>query len=222
MISEFLSRCPLVAILRGITPDECLPVARALIDAGFSIIEVPLTSPDALTSIRLISQEFGQQALIGAGTVINCEQVRDVQKAGGQLIFSPNCDVAVVRLSKSLGLVSMPGCVTPSEAFDAIHAGADAIKFFPAEMIPPSAIKAMKVVLPSSIPCIAVGGINTSNMTDYLASGAAGFGIGSSLYKTGKSVAAVADSANEILTAFQQAKAELKVMGSMETRGAES
>jgi len=180
-----LSDTPLVAILRGISPEEVVATTRQLIECGYNIIEVPLTSPDALKSIALIADAFGERALIGAGTVTKVEQVSQVFKAGGKLVFSPNCDIDVIRKTKELNMVSMPGCCTPSEAFSAMHAGADALKFFPADLVTPSAIKAMRAVLPT-IPMLAVGG--------------------SSLYKAGKSPEAIVADAKKILNAFHHAK----------------
>jgi len=205
MLDKYLSDTPLVAILRGVSPEEVVAITGQLIECGYTIIEVPLTSPDALKSIALIAEEFGGQALIGAGTVTQVNQVTQVFEAGGELVFSPNCDLDVIRKTKELNMVSMPGCCTPSEAFSAMHAGADALKFFPADLVTPSAIKAMRAVLPT-IPMLAVGGINNDNMQDYLTAGATGFGIGSSLYKVGKSAEAIVADAKKILNAFHNAK----------------
>lgn len=212
MLEKYLSDTPLVAILRGISPAEVVSTSSLLIECGYTIIEVPLTSPEALKSIALIAEAFGERALIGAGTVTQVEQVTQVYEAGGKLIFSPNCDVDVIRKTKELNMISMPGCCTPSEAFNAMHAGADALKFFPADLVTPSAIKAMRAVLPT-IPMLAVGGINNGNMQDYLAAGATGFGIGSSLYKVGKSPEAIASDAKDILNAFYRAKENSSTLG---------
>jgi len=205
MLDKYLSDTPLVAILRGISPEEVVATTGQLIACGYNIIEVPLTSPEALKSIALIADAFGERALIGAGTVTKVEQVIQVFEAGGKLVFSPNCDLDVIRKTKELNMVSMPGCCTPSEAFSAMHAGADALKFFPADLVTPSAIKAMRAVLPT-IPMLAVGGINNDNMQDYLTAGATGFGIGSSLYKTGKPLETIVADAKKILNAFHHAK----------------
>lgn len=205
MLADCMSRCPLVAILRGIAPADALATSRVLIEAGYRIIEVPLTSPDALISIARISREFGELALIGAGTVTEVEQVDAVHRAGGRLIFSPNCDTAVIRRTKALGMVSMPGCVTPSEIFEAVTAGADVIKCFPAEMIPPAAFRALRTVAPPGVPMIAVGGVGPDNMADYLNNGAAGFGIGSSLYRPGRDLAAIGQRATAIVSAYHDA-----------------
>ncbi len=205
MLTPYLSDCPLVAILRGVTPDEAVPVAATLLDAGFCIIEVPLNSPQPFESIEKISAEFGDSALIGAGTVTTPEEVEQVHKAGGKLIFSPNCNLDVIKKTKQLDMVSMPGCCTPSEAFVALQGGADAIKFFPADIVTPSAVKAIRAVLPP-IPLLAVGGINNSNMLDYLQAGINGFGIGSSLYKANKPLADIQLSAEQIIDAFKIAR----------------
>ena len=210
MLVESMSQCPLVAILRGIAPTEAVAVSGVLIEAGFRIIEVPLTSPDALVSIGRIGQEYGDRALIGAGTVTELTQVEAVHRAGGRLIFSPNCNLEVIRRTKALGMVSMPGCMTPSEMFDAIGAGADVIKCFPAEMISPAAFKAMRTVVPASVPMIAVGGVGPDNMADYLRQGAAGFGIGSSLYKPGREPAEIGRRAGDIVSAYRAAVREME------------
>ncbi len=207
-LEHYLDQTPLIAILRGVTPDEAVDVAKSLIDEGFTIIEVPLNSPQPLESIARIAEAFGDRALIGAGTVTTCEQVKAVQEGGGKLIFSPNCNVDVIRLSKQQELVSIPGCCTPSEAFAAIEAGADALKFFPADIVTPSAVKAMCAVLPP-MPLLAVGGINNDNMKDYLSAGVTAFGIGSSLYKKGKTLSQIQDSAKGIISALNTAKASL-------------
>ncbi len=208
MLDKYFAECPLVAILRGVAPEEVVAVADILFDAGFRIIEVPLNSPQPLESITRLSQSYGQNALIGAGTVTTVDEVNAVSDAGGQLIFSPNCNPEVIRATKKLNMVSMPGCCTPSEAFAAIEAGADALKFFPANIVTPSALQAMKAVLPT-IPSLAVGGITNDNMAVYLQAGVNGFGIGSSLYKADKSLSEVRESAIEILAAFRHASEQV-------------
>lgn len=174
---------PLIAILRGIAPDEALPVAHALYDAGFRILEVPLNSPEALRSIGAIVTAFEGRMLIGAGTVLTETEVAAVANAGAKLIVSPNFDAAVVRASKARDLVSAPGVATPSEAFSALKAGADALKLFPAEMIPPMVVKAMRAVLPAGTKVLPVGGITPDTMGAYFQAGADGFGLGSALFK---------------------------------------
>ena len=193
---------PLVAILRGLQPAEALAVGQAILNAGFHILEVPLNSPDPLRSIQILAEAF-PHALVGAGTVTSAQQVRDIKAAGGQLIISPHLDDNVVCEAVNLGLISLPGVATPSEAFHAISLGAHGLKLFPAEMISPAVVKSMRAVLPAHIRLIPVGGIGTHNMADYRKSGASGFGIGSALYAPGKSVQAVGESAAAFVKAWQ-------------------
>jgi 2-dehydro-3-deoxyphosphogalactonate aldolase len=182
-LKKYLEEFPFIGIMRGIRPEEAVACASVLIDKGFRIIETPLNSPDPFRSIHLMAESYGETALIGAGTVTEVEQVSQVQKAGGKLIFSPNCDPKVIKATKECGLISIPGVATPTEAFAAIKAGADALKLFPTEIITPAAVKAIRATLPSETLLIPVGGINPSNWLPYLHAGAAGFGLGSSLYK---------------------------------------
>jgi 2-dehydro-3-deoxyphosphogalactonate aldolase len=181
-----LSACPLIAILRGLTPQEAPQVGRVLWDAGFRILEVPLNSPESYSSIAAL-QDALPDALIGAGTVLDAGQVVQVKAAGGQLVIAPNFNADVVSAAKATGMLAIPGVATPTEAFAALAAGADAIKLFPAEMISPAAVKAMRAVLPKDALLLPVGGIGAANMTTYWQAGANGFGIGSSLYAPGKS-----------------------------------
>lgn len=197
-----MDRLPLVAILRGLSPKEALDVGRATVNAGFHILEVPLNSPDPLRSIQILAAAF-PNVLVGAGTVTTAQQVRDIKAAGGQLIISPHLDDNVVCETVNLGLISLPGVATPSEAFKAIALGAHGLKLFPAEMISPAVVKAMRAVLPGHIRLIPVGGIGTHNMADYRKSGASGFGIGSALYAPGKSAQAVGESAAAFVKAWQ-------------------
>ena len=197
---DALAACPLVAILRGLKPEEALDIGAALVGAGFTIIEVPLNSPQPLESIRILADAFGDRALIGAGTVLTPEDVAAVRAAGGQLIVMPHADLAVVRAAKAAGLVCTPGVATPTEAFAARAAGADALKLFPAEGIPPHLVKAWRAVL-TDIPLLPVGGIDTTNMAAYRAAGAEGFGIGSALFKPGKAVEAIAADAHALVAA---------------------
>jgi 2-dehydro-3-deoxyphosphogalactonate aldolase len=179
-----LARFPLVAILRGLTPEEAVPAGRALVEGGFRVIEVPLNSPRPLDSIAALAAEL-PDALVGAGTVLTPAQVREVHAAGGRLVVAPNYSEDVVRESVRLGLACAPGVGTATEAFAALAAGADALKLFPAEMIPPAALKALRAVLPRDALLLPVGGITLANMGSYLAAGANGFGLGSSLYSPG-------------------------------------
>ena len=195
---------PLVAILRGLKPEEAFEVGQAILNAGFHILEVPLNSPDPLRSIQILAEAF-PSALVGAGTVTTAQQVRDIKTAGGQLIVSPHLDDNVVYEAVNLGLISMPGVATPTEAFRAIALGAHGLKLFPAEMISPAVVKSMRAVLPAQIRLIPVGGIGTHNMANYRQCGASGFGIGSALFSPGKSAQAVGESATAFVQAWQAA-----------------
>ena len=202
-IRFYLDQCPLVAIIRGVTPDEAEAVAAAIFDAGIRIIEVPLNSPDPLASIRRLADSLGDRALIGAGTVLDASQVADVQSAGGRLIVSPNTNTAVIRATVGAGLISSPGYFTPSEAFAALDAGAQALKFFPAEAASPAVIKAQKAVLPKDVPLIVVGGIQPDNMRPWLDAGATGFGLGSGLYAPGRSATETAERARAYVAGWR-------------------
>jgi 2-dehydro-3-deoxyphosphogalactonate aldolase len=192
----------LIAILRGLTPDQCLSVTEVLINAGYRSIEVPLNSPNALESIALMSRHFQGQAVFGAGTVTSTAQVADVAAAGGQLIVSPNTNIEVIQASKKAGLISVPGCATPSEAFAALAAGADLLKLFPADAIPVAAVKAWRTVLPKNSRLLAVGGINQQNMAAYLQAGCCGFGLGSNLYQPSFSLDEIQHRAELLMAAF--------------------
>ena len=207
LLSQFhahMDSLPLVAILRGLKPEEALGVGQTIVNAGFHILEVPLNSPDPLRSIQILAAAF-PHALVGAGTVTTAQQVRDIKAAGGQLIISPHLDDNVVCEAVNLGLISLPGVATPSEAFRAIALGAHGLKLFPAEMISPAVVKSMRAVLPKHIRLIPVGGIGTHNMADYRNSGASGFGIGSALFAPGKSAQAVGESAAAFVQAWKAA-----------------
>jgi 2-dehydro-3-deoxyphosphogalactonate aldolase len=199
--------CPLVAILRGITPAEAEDVGAALVVAGFRIIEVPLNSPEAFASIATLARRFGGEALVGAGTVMSAADVGGVRAAGGRLIVMPHGDAAVIRAAKAAGLHCVPGVATPTEAFAALSAGADALKIFPAEGVPPAVVKAWRAVLPADARLLPVGGIGLDTMAAYVAAGAAGFGIGSTLYKPGKSAADVGRDARALVAAMSAAQA---------------
>jgi len=204
-LDSALAECPLVAILRGITPAECEAVGSALVETGFSIIEVPLNSPDPFNSIRFLASRFGHRALIGAGTVLSAAAVDQVAEAGGRLIVMPHGDPSVIAAAKERGLACIPGVATPTEAFAALAAGADALKLFPAEAISPSVVKALRAVLPASVRLLPVGGIGAQNMAAYLEAGAIGFGIGSTLYKPGKSAEQVREDAQALVEAWRSA-----------------
>lgn len=197
-----LRHLPLVAILRGLPAQDALAMGSALCNCGWRLIEVPLNSPDPLTSIATLASNF-PQALVGAGTVLTPEDVRQVHGAGGQLIVSPNFNPAVVREAVRLGLLCLPGVMTPSEAFAALEAGASGLKLFPAEMISPAVLRALRAVLPKSARLLPVGGITPDNMGSYLAAGANGFGIGSALYQPGMEVSRVQANAQRFMAACQ-------------------
>ncbi|WP_269934975.1 2-dehydro-3-deoxy-6-phosphogalactonate aldolase [Serratia liquefaciens] len=196
---------PLVAILRGITPAEAEPVAETLLDCGFRYLEVPLNSPSPYDSIRSIRHTVGDRGFVGAGTVLNVQQVEEVAKAGGQLIISPNADAAVIGHSRYLNLIGLPGVATPSEAFAALAAGASGLKFFPAENITPAVIKALRAVLPQRLVCLPVGGIQPDpmQMRAYIQAGSNGFGLGGGLYQPGISLAALRQRALAYQAAWQ-------------------
>ena len=200
--------CPLVAILRGLTPDEAEAHAEALLEAGFTLIEVPLNSPRALDSIAALARRFGDRAVIGAGTVLTPAEVRAVRDAGGRLVVAPNFDPAVAAAVADSGLAYGPGVFTPSEGFAALAAGADMLKLFPAEMIPPAGVKALKVVMPGTARLVPVGGITPRGMAPYLAAGAAGFGLGSALYRPGQPVARTGANAAAFIAALRGGAAE--------------
>jgi 2-dehydro-3-deoxyphosphogalactonate aldolase len=182
-LDRYLNECPLIAIIRGVTPNEAEAIGDAIFGAGIRIIEVPLNSPQPLDSIARLVAKFGDRALVGAGTVLQPEQVPDVQAAGARLIVSPNTNVEVITETAAAGLVSCPGFFTPSDAFDAIEAGATALKLFPAEAATPAVLKAQRAVLPKDLPVIVVGGIRPDNMQPWIAAGANGFGLGGGLYQ---------------------------------------
>lgn len=206
MLDTYLKDLPLIAILRGVTLDEIVPVGRALYDAGFRVIEIPLNSPQPFDSIRRLTAELGDDCLIGAGTVLTEAQVAEVDAAGGRLIVSPNANLAVIRASKAAGLVSAPGVATPSEGFAALDAGADSLKLFPAEQLGPAVVKAWRAVFPKELALLPVGGITPDNMGPYVAAGANGFGLGSALYKPGLSAAQVSANAQAFAAGWQAVK----------------
>ena len=200
-LNAALAACPLVAILRGLRPHEALPVAQALADGGFTLIEVPLNSPQPLRSIEAIAEAF-PAAVAGAGTVLEPRQVQDVHAAGARLVVSPNFNPDVVREAVRLDMICLPGVATATEAFAALAAGATGLKLFPAEMIPPAAVKALRAVLPAQALLLPVGGIGAGNIASYRAAGADGLGIGSALYKGGLSASEVKRNAVELTAAW--------------------
>lgn len=200
---RFAAALPLVAILRGITPEEAEPISLCLYKAGFRLIEVPLNSPDPFTSIATIRRALPADALVGAGTLLSVDQVAQLKACGGELAVMPHADTVVIRAAKAAGLLCVPGVATPTEAFSALSAGADALKIFPAELITPQILKAIRVVLPKNTRLFPVGGINPDTMKAYLDAGAAGFGLGSALYTPGMSCERVTSRAHSFVTAWQ-------------------
>lgn len=196
--------CPLIAILRGVRPDQVEAIGEALVEAGFRLIEVPLSSPDPLESIALLARRFDGRAVIGAGTVLDPAQVADVARARGRLIVSPNTDAAVIAATIEFGLASLPGYFTASEAFAAIAAGAHALKLFPAEGASPDALKAQAAVLPRDVSLLAVGGIVPEKMAEWVAAGVSGFGLGSALYRPGMDAVEVGLRAASFVAAWQE------------------
>ena len=198
----------IIAILRGITPNETVEVCKALISAGITMIEVPLNSPDALTSIAMASNTLGDEAAIGAGTVLTKKHVWAVSDAGGTFIVSPDTNKQVIEETVRLQMLSYPGVFTPTDAFRAIKAGATGLKFFPAEVLGPKGIRAMKAVLPAEVPLYAVGGANPDNFGEYFAAGCTGFGLGTYIYKPGMDAAQVAERAAAAVAAYDAGKAQ--------------
>jgi 2-dehydro-3-deoxyphosphogalactonate aldolase len=204
MLRKALAELPLVAILRGLAPENALAVGQVLIDAGFRIIEVPLNSPRPFASIGTLAREFGSRALVGAGTVLRADDVARVREAGGQLIVMPHGDTAVIRAAKSARLICVPGVATPTEGFAALAVGADGLKLFPAEAMPPAVVKAWRAVFPAETLLMPVGGITPERMADYLGAGASGFGLGSALFAPGMTPTTVRERAAAFVAALAQ------------------
>lgn len=204
-LDDALDELPLIAILRGITPEEVVPVGKVLVDAGFRVLVVPLTSPDPFHSLRLLVEAFDDTVMIGAGMVLHERQVGDVARVGGRLIFSPNFNEDVVRISHKFGMVPLPGIATPSELYSAIALGVSTVKLYPAEMVPPSVVKCLRSIVPPSIKLLPQGGIEPDDMAEYFAAGANGFGIESALFAPGRPPGEVADRA----AAFRAALSDL-------------
>lgn len=198
----------IIAILRGVQPHEVLEIGQALVDAGISKIEVPLNSPEPFRSIETLANAFGDENLIGAGTVLTAEQVQGVRTAGGRLIVSPDCNPAVIDASKAANMASYPGVMSPTECFTALRHGADGLKFFPSFLVGSKGLSAISAVLPAGTKCYAVGGVGPNNFREWFEAGAAGFGIGTGIYKPGFTVADVQKSAAEIVAAYDQAYAK--------------
>ncbi|WP_372617756.1 2-dehydro-3-deoxy-6-phosphogalactonate aldolase [Falsiroseomonas sp.] len=198
-VKDFLQRCPLVAILRGVKPEEVEAIGDALMAEGIAIIEVPLNSPEPVESIRRLAARFGDRALVGAGTVLDPADCARIAAAGGRLVVTPHADPEVVRAAKQAGMFAVPGFFTPAEAFALLKAGADALKLFPAEAASPAVLKALLAVLPKGTAILPVGGVEARNLAPWRAAGAAGFGIGSAIYKPGDSAATVAAKARALV-----------------------
>ena len=199
-----LAPTPLVAILRGVTPDEADSIAAVIVEAGFGAIEVPLNSPDPLVSVELIARLFGDKVLVGAGTVLEAREVDEVAAAGAKLVVAPNADPAVIERAMKLGLVIVPGVATMTEAFAALKAGASGLKLFPGEALGPDIVKAWRAVLPRETQLYPVGGVTPERIAPYRRAGASGFGIGSALYKPGASVKEVARASETFVTAWNE------------------
>ena len=200
---------PIIAILRGVKPGEVETIASALISAGITRIEVPLNSPDPLISIGFLADSFGEQAEVGAGTVLSVEHVNEVARVGGQMIVSPDCNTDVIGVTKAAGLNSYPGVATPSECFAALRHGADGLKLFPSFQMGTDGLKAVRAVLPPRVQTFAVGGVGPENFAEWLEAGVTGFGIGSGIYKPGYSASEVSDRAAEIVTTFDSISASM-------------
>lgn len=203
MLKNALQHCGLIAILRGIRPDEVAAIGLALYKAGFRVIEVPLNSPQPYASIRLLRATLAADCVVGAGTVLSTAQVAEVKNAGGEIIVMPHSDVRVIGAAKQAGMACAPGVATLTEAFAALAAGADVLKMFPAEQLSPVVVKAWRAVIPSDVALIPVGGITPANMVPFVAAGASGFGLGSALYKPGLSAMLVGQNADEFVAAWR-------------------
>ncbi len=206
LFTAALTQLPLVAILRGIRPEEAEAVGQVLQAAGFHLVEVPLNSPDPFASIARLRRVLGPHVLVGAGTVTRLEEIRRLQVIGAELAVMPHADTALIRAAKAAGLVCVPGAATPTEAFAAAAAGADALKLFPAELVTPSVLKAMRAVLPVSLPLLPVGGITPNSLLTWLQVGASGFGLGAALYRPGDCAQAVAAQAQAFVHAWRDCR----------------
>ena len=203
LFRQSLQRLPLIAILRGVTADEVVELGTMLLECGLRVIEVPLNSPKPLLSIQRLRESLPADCIVGAGTVLSATQVREVASAGGQIIVMPHSDPGVIRAAKDAGLICAPGVVTPTEAFAALAAGADALKLFPAELVSPAVLAAMRSVLPPSTLMLPVGGITPESMQAYLKAGASGFGLGSALYRAGQTLDQTTANARRFAQAWQ-------------------
>jgi len=204
LLKAYLDQCPLIAIIRGVRPEEAEAIGDAIYEGGIRIVEVPLNSPDPLQSIELLAKKFGDEMLVGAGTVLSADDVRRVKDVGGRIIVSPDTNIEVVSAAAQACLVSSPGYFTPSEAFAAIRAGAHTLKLFPAEAASPAVLKAQLAVIPKDVPVMAVGGVKPDNMQPWLDAGAAGFGLGGGLYKPGQSPAETLEKARAYVAGLKR------------------
>lgn len=204
VFDRYFSEMPLIGIIRGVTPDEAVPIGEALIEAGIRIVEVPLNSPDPLRSIERLAERFGQEALVGAGTVLREAQVEQVRNSGGQLIVAPNMNPDVIRATVDAEMTSCPGIFTASEAFTALDSGAHILKLFPAEAASPKVVKALRAVLPPDVPLAVVGGVTPESIPAWRDAGADGFGLGSGLYKAGRSPEETAKRARDYVAAARR------------------
>ncbi|GAB2504802.1 2-dehydro-3-deoxy-6-phosphogalactonate aldolase [Microbulbifer agarilyticus] len=208
---QALEACPLIAIIRGVTPDEVDMVANTLLDAGVRAIEIPLNSPiDPLKSIERLASimdSYGEPTICGAGTVLTVDQVQSVQNAGGKIIVSPNCDPEIIQATIDRDLISVPGCLTPTEAFSALKAGANVLKMFPVADFPAQYLTSLGAVVPKEVLTLAVGGITDTNMEEYWKAGARGFGLGSNIYAAGDNASQIADKARIMVDAAKRAQA---------------
>ena len=205
-LDQALEACGIIAILRGVSPDEVVAVSQALYDAGIRIVEVPLNSPEPFVSIERLAKAFADKMVVGAGTVLSAQDVNLLKEHGGQISVSPDCNPDVIARAIAVGLDPLPGVFTPTEAFAGIRAGAKHLKLFPAEVASPQTIKAWKAVLPKHVKIHAVGGVTPENMKDWIAAGASGFGIGSALYKPGLPLSNISESAHNLVHAWKRAK----------------
>jgi 2-dehydro-3-deoxyphosphogalactonate aldolase len=203
LLRHYLGECPLIAIIRGVTPDEAVAIGEAIYEAGIRIVEVPLNSPCPIDSIHKLAERFGQSMLVGAGTVLEPAQVGAVQVAGGRLIVAPNADAGVIAAAAAAEMVSLPGYFTPTEAFAALRAGATGLKLFPAEGASPAVLKAQRAVIPPEVPVLIVGGVKPGNLQPWLDAGADGFGLGGGLYQPGQSAQETAVKARAYVAAVR-------------------
>ncbi len=204
LFQRHFTACPIITVLRGVTPEEVEAIGEAIFEAGIRIIEVPLNSPEPMKSIETLAKRMGDRALVGAGTVLTSNQVDEVRRAGGQLIVSPNTNPEVIAATVAAGMVSCPGVFTPSDAFAALEAGAHALKLFPAEAASPAYLKAQRAVLPKDVPILVVGGIKPELMSAWVEAGADGFGLGSGVFKPGNSAAQVLENARAYVAALSK------------------